>query len=108
MIISRWVENISDNMPTTASRIGFENRGDMVRAWNRIRRSDIKSNIHSPFINWTIGFLLLSVGVEGERVSCSWWTGMRESAALPPSLRDCAIAVCSSMLTSPSSNCHTG
>ena len=67
MIISRQVENISDNMPTTASRIEFENRGDMVRAWNRIRRSGIKSNIHSPFINWTIGFPLLSVGVEGER-----------------------------------------
>ena len=67
MIISRQAENISDNMPTTASRIEFENRGDMVRAWNRIRRSGIKSNIHSPFINWSIGFPLLSGGVKGER-----------------------------------------
>ena len=54
-------------MPTTTSRTGFKDRGDMVRGWNRIRRSDIKSNIYSPFINWTIGFPLLSGGVEGER-----------------------------------------
>ena len=67
MIVHRWVENISDNMPTTMSRMGFKDRGDMVRGWNRVRRPDIKSNIRSPFNNWPISFPLLSDGVEGKR-----------------------------------------
>ena len=67
MIISRQVENISDNMPTTMSRTGFKDRGDVVRGWNRVRRLNVKSNIYSPFINWSISLPLLSNGVEGKR-----------------------------------------
>ena len=66
MIIHRQVEDISDNMPTTMSRTRFEDGGDMVRGWNRVRRSNVKSNILSPFVNWPISLPLLSDGVKGE------------------------------------------
>ena len=66
MIIGRGLEDVSDNMPASASRMRLKNRGNLIRGWNRIRRLSIKSNIYSSFINQAIGFPLLSGGVKSE------------------------------------------
>ena len=66
MIISRWLEDISDNMPTSASRMRLKNGGNLIRGWNRVRGSNIKSDVYSPIVNWAIGFPLLSGRVKSE------------------------------------------
>ena len=66
MITGRQVENVCDNMPTGVSRMRLKNGSNLIRGWNRIRGLNIKSNIYSPFINWAIGFPLLSGRVKSE------------------------------------------
>ena len=66
MIISRQLEDISDNTPTGVSRMRLKNGSNLMREWNRIRGLNIKSDIYSPFVNWAIGFPLLSGRVKSE------------------------------------------
>ena len=66
MIIGRWVEDVSDNTPTGASRMRLKNRSNLIRGWNRIGGLNIKSDIYSSFVNWTIGSPLLSGRVKSE------------------------------------------
>ena len=66
MIIGRRVKNISDSMPTGVSEVRLKNGSNLIRGWNRVRRSSIKSDIYSPFISWAIGLPLLSGRVESE------------------------------------------
>ena len=66
MIIGRWVKNISDNTPTGAGGMRLKNGSDLIRGWNRVRGSSIKSDIYSPFVNQAIGLPLLSGMVESE------------------------------------------
>ena len=67
MIIYRRIKDISDDTPTTVSIMRFEDRGDIVRGWNRVGRMNIKSYVHSPFVNWPVSLPLLSDSIEGER-----------------------------------------
>ena len=66
MITGRRVKYVSDNAPTSTSRTRLKNRSNLIRRWNRIRGSNIKSDIYSPFIDWAVGFPLLSDRVKSE------------------------------------------
>ena len=51
MIIDRWVKNVSDDTPTGMGGVRLKNESNLIRGWNRVRRSSIKSNICTQSIH---------------------------------------------------------